>query len=142
MTDLFEDKAAEWDARPVPQQISEGVVRAMSEAITFDAGQTVMDFGAGTGLVASKIAAGAHHTCALAAGGQVLCWGWNLWGQMGEPKGDHRYVAPVPELAGARDLGAHGAVTCALLEPERVACLGGYTPEFFGPWRVGVAPGE
>ncbi len=57
MTDLFEDKAAEWDARPVPQQISEGVVRAMNEAITFDAGQTVMDFGAGTGLVASKIAA-------------------------------------------------------------------------------------
>ncbi len=56
MTDLFRDNAADWDSRPVPQQISEGVFRAMSEAVAFDAGHTVMDFGAGTGLIASKLA--------------------------------------------------------------------------------------
>ncbi|MCB9592403.1 MAG: class I SAM-dependent methyltransferase [Sandaracinaceae bacterium] len=56
MTDLFHDKAADWDERPIPQQISEGVTRALLEAVRFEPGMTVMDFGAGTGLLASKIA--------------------------------------------------------------------------------------
>lgn len=56
MTDLFRDKAADWDARPVPAQISEGVFRAISTSVALDASLTVMDFGAGTGLIAGKIA--------------------------------------------------------------------------------------
>lgn len=56
MTDLFEDKAEEWDSRPVPQQISEGVSAAMREAVELREDMKVMDFGAGTGLVAGKIA--------------------------------------------------------------------------------------
>ena len=56
MTDLFHDKAADWDERPIPVQISEGVTRALLEAVRFEPGMTVMDFGAGTGLVASRIA--------------------------------------------------------------------------------------
>ncbi|TNE91545.1 MAG: class I SAM-dependent methyltransferase [Deltaproteobacteria bacterium] len=54
MADLFHDKADEYDTRPVPQQISEGVFTAMRDAV--DIRGTVMDFGAGTGLVASKVA--------------------------------------------------------------------------------------
>jgi 2-polyprenyl-3-methyl-5-hydroxy-6-metoxy-1,4-benzoquinol methylase len=56
MTDLFRDKAADWDARPVPAQISEGVFRAISSTVSLGASLTVMDFGAGTGLIAGKIA--------------------------------------------------------------------------------------
>jgi len=56
MTDLFHDKADDWDARPIPQQISEGVWSAMEAAVPFGADDTVMDFGAGTGLVAGRIA--------------------------------------------------------------------------------------
>lgn len=56
MVDHFKDKAAEWDARPVPAQISEGVFAAMQEALTFSPQQTVMDFGAGTGLICGKLA--------------------------------------------------------------------------------------
>lgn len=56
MSDLFHDKAADWDERPIPQQISEGVWRAMG-AVELSPEATVMDFGAGTGLVASKVAA-------------------------------------------------------------------------------------
>jgi hypothetical protein len=85
---------------------------------------------------ARRIAAGAHHTCALTDTG-VVCWGWNLWGQMGEPKADQRPPLPVAGLAGAVEIGAHGAVTCALLPGERVACLGGYSADFFGPWGAG-----
>lgn len=56
MTDLFRDKAAEWDQRPVPAQISEGVFAAIEREVPLDASLTVMDFGAGTGLIAARIA--------------------------------------------------------------------------------------
>ena len=56
MTDLFQDKAAEWDARPVPAQISSGVVAAIMAEVSLAPTLTVMDFGAGTGLLAGKLA--------------------------------------------------------------------------------------
>lgn len=56
MPDLFADKAHEFDNRPVPQQISHGVVAAMERQIPLSPDLSVMDFGAGTGLIAGKIA--------------------------------------------------------------------------------------
>lgn len=56
MQDRFEDKAADWDARPVPQQISEGVYGALLRTVELSPTLTVMDFGAGTGLVCTKLA--------------------------------------------------------------------------------------
>lgn len=56
MTDLFEDKAQDWDARPVPAQISAGVSAAIERLVALSPDATVLDFGAGTGLVCSKIA--------------------------------------------------------------------------------------
>lgn len=56
MTDLFADKAADWDARPFPQRISEGVSAALFARLSLRPDQTVMDFGAGTGLLAGRIA--------------------------------------------------------------------------------------
>lgn len=57
MTDLFEDKAEDYDTRPLPQQISEGVFGAITSNVELSPDLTVMDFGAGTGLIASKVAA-------------------------------------------------------------------------------------
>jgi len=56
VTDLFQDKAADWDARPTPQQISEGVYRAVLDAVPLSPALTIMDFGAGTGLICGKLA--------------------------------------------------------------------------------------
>lgn len=56
MTDLFRDKAADWDTRPVPAQISEGVFATLVDRVTLDPAATVLDFGAGTGLLAGKLA--------------------------------------------------------------------------------------
>ena len=56
MTDLFEDKAQDWDERPVPAQISAGVGSAIERLVKLSPNATVLDFGAGTGLVCSKIA--------------------------------------------------------------------------------------
>jgi len=56
MPDLFADKAHEFDTRPVPQQISQGVFAAMERHASLSPDLSVMDFGAGTGLIAGKIA--------------------------------------------------------------------------------------
>lgn len=56
MTDLFEEKARDWDTRPLPVQISTGVFDALTKQVTFTPEQIVMDFGAGTGLVCTKVA--------------------------------------------------------------------------------------
>lgn len=56
MTDLFHDKAQDWDSRPVPAQISSGVSAAILEALDLSGDETVMDFGAGTGLVSGHLA--------------------------------------------------------------------------------------
>ena len=56
MPDPFLDKAAEYDTQPVPAQISAGVFDALTSRIDLHADLTVMDFGAGTGLVSGKIA--------------------------------------------------------------------------------------
>jgi cyclopropane fatty-acyl-phospholipid synthase-like methyltransferase len=56
MPDLFRDKADDWDARPVPAQISAGVFDALSRRVALAPTLTVLDFGAGTGLLLSKLA--------------------------------------------------------------------------------------
>jgi alpha-tubulin suppressor-like RCC1 family protein len=44
----------------------------------------------GTGKTATKIAAGAYHTCALLQDGNVKCWGRNNYGQLGQEDNVHR----------------------------------------------------
>ena len=56
MTDLFEDKARDWDTRPVPAQISAGVGAALLARVPLRPDLRVMDFGAGTGLVCAQLA--------------------------------------------------------------------------------------
>lgn len=65
MVDLFEDKAGDWDERPVPQQISEGVYGAIADRVALSPELHVMDFGAGTGLIASRIAPQIGHLHAV-----------------------------------------------------------------------------
>ena len=56
MSDLFQDKADDWDTRPIPAQISEGVFASLHEHVALTEDLRVMDFGAGTGLVCAQIA--------------------------------------------------------------------------------------
>lgn len=56
MTDLFKDKAQDWDANDMVKGLSLGIGSAIHANVNFDQTMVVMDFGAGTGLITSQIA--------------------------------------------------------------------------------------
>jgi alpha-tubulin suppressor-like RCC1 family protein len=74
--------------------------------------------------VATAIGAGQAHTCALAKGGRVFCWGDNTYGQLGTGNVD---PSPVPALARVHAIVAiavGGSHTCALTAGSEVTCWG------------------
>ncbi|MGE0789345.1 MAG: RCC1 domain-containing protein [Sandaracinaceae bacterium] len=74
---------------------------------------------------ATGLAVGDDHACAIDARGNVLCWGRNNLGQIGDGSREPRDT-PV-RIAGVRAsyLGAGADSTCAVLTDGRVACWGG-----------------
>ena len=75
--------------------------------------------------VAIGVAAGASHTCGIKYGGGVMCWGLNLYGQIGA--GEYLQLTPVDvdQLAGVATAIAAGTDhTCALLSTGGVQCWG------------------
>ncbi len=56
MSDLFNEKATDWDAGDMVQQLSSAIGSAIIEQTTLNNSMHVMDFGAGTGLICSHIA--------------------------------------------------------------------------------------
>ncbi len=97
-------------------------------------GEPVTSFGYVTlGGLATRIAAGGDHSCAVLVGGAVRCWGYNVYGQLGRGNtanvGDNEPVYS----AGNVDLGAGVVVkelalgeyhTCALTTAGAVKCWG------------------
>ena len=55
MNDPFAEKSKDWDERSVPVQISQAVGQLL-QSLDWDPSMQVMDFGAGTGLIASAVA--------------------------------------------------------------------------------------
>ena len=56
MTDLFEEKAQDWDVNEMVLQLSSAIGKAILEHSPVDEQMTVMDFGAGTGLISAQLA--------------------------------------------------------------------------------------
>lgn len=81
--------------------------------------------------VATKIALGGNHTCALLDNGQVRCWGKNQYGQLGyattEPVGDSEALASYGYVSlggNVVKIAAGYEHTCALMETGNVRCWG------------------
>ena len=56
MTDLFKEKAKDWDVSDRARQLSTGIGTAILENVVLTPNMDVLDFGAGTGLITSQIA--------------------------------------------------------------------------------------
>jgi predicted TPR repeat methyltransferase len=65
MADLFEEKAKDWDANERRSSLARAIGNTILERVDLNEQMTVMDFGAGTGLVSSAIAPGVKRILAV-----------------------------------------------------------------------------
>jgi predicted TPR repeat methyltransferase len=65
MADLFKEKAQDWDASDKKTRLAASIGGAMLQRLQLDESMNAMDFGAGTGLITSQIAARVGHIAAV-----------------------------------------------------------------------------
>ncbi|MDD9965105.1 MAG: hypothetical protein OXR73_02695 [Myxococcales bacterium] len=72
------------------------------------------------------LSAGANHGCALRQTGELLCWGGNAGGQLGDGETTDFSLMPIQvvDVRDARAVATGNAHTCALRADETVACWG------------------
>lgn len=73
------------------------------------------------------IAAGARHTCALTSTGGAKCWGYNIYGQVGDGNSGTYVLAPVDVqglASGVAAISAGSYHSCALTTAGAVRCWG------------------
>ena len=80
---------------------------------------------------AVAIATGEEHSCALHQNGKISCWGYNLWGRLGNGQsGAEESDTPVEVtgISNAKDIAAVAGLdhTCVLLESGSISCWGYY----------------
>ena len=79
--------------------------------------------GLASGVIA--IAAGLAHTCALTSSGEVKCWGFSAYGELGEESlANHTTPVTVGGLDGVTAIAAGNDHTCALTTGGGVKCWG------------------
>lgn len=73
----------------------------------------------------SAISIGGMHSCALLKSGEVMCWGSNEQGQLGDGTlTKHNTANLVPGLSNITAISAGGSHTCALLNDGSIQCWG------------------
>jgi 2-polyprenyl-3-methyl-5-hydroxy-6-metoxy-1,4-benzoquinol methylase len=65
MTDLFKDRAKDFDANDIPRQLSANIGATLLRRVKLEKGMDVMDFGAGTGLITAQIVPHVHKVTAV-----------------------------------------------------------------------------
>jgi alpha-tubulin suppressor-like RCC1 family protein len=85
---------------------------------------------------ATDLSVGAAHVCGTFSG-KVVCWGDNIWGQLGDPEApccsEPPVAADVFGLAAAVQLASGSNHTCARTAGGQVTCWGGLLGEEFAP---------
>jgi cysteine-rich repeat protein len=82
----------------------------------------------GAGQTATAIAAGGNHTCAVLENGELKCWGWNFYGELGQENADDYALPPPTPVKLGRAVKSVSAsleqTTCVLLDNADAKCWG------------------
>jgi alpha-tubulin suppressor-like RCC1 family protein len=90
------------------------------------------------GPVYTQVAAHADHTCVLRRTGDVLCWGKNTYGQLGNGhRNDMARAAPVAGLVDATSIAVGLDFSCAVRRHGSVVCWGNNEDGQLGDGRGG-----
>jgi alpha-tubulin suppressor-like RCC1 family protein len=101
--------------RPVPT-----TVQGLTDAVAIHSGPT------------------SDHTCAILAAGQVVCWGFNEWGQLGDGAEIDRATPVAAVVTGTvKEIATGYQHTCAVKTDGTVACWGS---DFYGQLGSGAQP--
>lgn len=75
---------------------------------------------------AQTLALGGYHTCALMEAGEILCWGYNIHGQLGDGEtiSDRARPGRVVQLRDVRAAASGWFHTCAITQTGGVQCWG------------------
>ncbi|MEC7391029.1 MAG: putative Ig domain-containing protein, partial [Candidatus Thermoplasmatota archaeon] len=91
-----------------------------SSGITFPSGETPVDL--------TNSGAGIYHYCALLDSGNVSCWGWNLYGTLGDGTTTNRLSPTLTDSLGTGRTAVQVTTgyghTCALLDNGDIKCMG------------------
>lgn len=105
------------------------------KGINYQMGDRLLPVDLGTNNTAMQIDTGAMHSCALLNNGNVKCWGYNNYGQLGlgdtSTRGDSAnemgdYLANIDLGTGrtAIQISVGGYHTCAILDNQKLKCWG------------------
>lgn len=76
---------------------------------------------------AESLSSGVAHVCAVRAGGSLVCWGANPYGQLGVGRDLSNRSTPVAVMAGVRSVSAGAIHSCAAMTTGEARCWG-YNP--------------
>jgi alpha-tubulin suppressor-like RCC1 family protein len=66
----------------------------------------------------SSVSLGWYHTCAIKTDGSLWCWGWNIFGQLGDGRGEDKHSPHQIMPSGVSFVSLGGFHTCAIKEEE------------------------
>jgi len=66
----------------------------------------------------SSVSLGWYHTCAIKTDGSLWCWGWNIFGQLGDGSGEDKHSPHQIMPSGVSFVSLGGFHTCAIKEEE------------------------
>ena len=101
---------------------------ALGDGTTTDRNTPTQTSSLGTDRTAVALSAGDYHTCAILDDGSVSCWGYNVFGQLGDGTTTQRTTPTQTSSLGtdrtavAIDVGED--YTCAILDDGSVSCWG------------------
>jgi alpha-tubulin suppressor-like RCC1 family protein len=123
----------EWRSRGIISALAPALVAALlgcgkdAESPMAPASEPALATTASTALAFKQLAAGEIHDCAVTTDNRAYCWGWNVFGQIGNGTTSFERLKPTLVAGGLsfRQISAGTYHSCGVTTDDRAYCWGG-----------------